>query len=86
MLLALGHGAGFVLRHPVRTLGAYGLVALAALVTLGLLGWVAPGQGQAGPLAVLGTFLFGQVMLTVRLVERLTLYAAAVEIYRDALD
>ncbi len=85
MLLAALHGLRFVLRHPLRTFGAYATIAIAGLVALALYAQVAPGQGQASMTAVLIAFLIAQVFLAFRIAQRLTVYGVAVEIYRDSV-
>lgn len=84
MLLAAWRGLRFVLGHPLRTFGAYALVAVVGLALLALYALIAPGQAQASLAGVLWAFLVGQAFLALRIVQRLTAYAAAVEIYRDA--
>jgi hypothetical protein len=83
MLLAAFHGLRFVVRHPLRTFGAYALVAVAGLGLLYLYAQIAPGQDQTTLTGVVAAFLIAQAFLAVRLVQRLTTYGAAVEIYRD---
>lgn len=86
MLIAAWQAMRFVMKHPLRTFGAYALVAVGGLAALGVLAWLAPGQAQSGLLGVAWAFFFGQVMLAVRLLQRLTIYGTAVEIYRDIGD
>lgn len=82
MLLAAWHGLRFVLRHPRYTFGAYAGIALVTWAFLGLWALLAPGHGQQSLGAVGWAFLFGQLAVGVRLLERLSTYGAAVEIYR----
>lgn len=86
MVLAVGHGLRFVLAHPFRTFGAYGGIALLGFAILALYTMVAPGFSQGSNWGVLWTFLIGQAWVLARLVQRLTSYGAAMEIYRDIAD
>ena len=86
MILAAWNGFKFVVMHPLRTLGAYVTIALAGLAALFLYSHIAPGQGQAGLAGVLLAFVIAQAFLAIRLVQRLTTYGAAVEIYRTASE
>jgi hypothetical protein len=83
MLRTAWRALRFVARHPVRTLGAYVVVALGTLAALGLVALLAPGQGQASVPAVAWAFLCGQAMIVARVLGRLTAWGVAVEIYRD---
>lgn len=86
MLLAAWHGLKFVATHPWRTFGAYGAIAVAGFAALFAYAQIAPGQGQTTLTGVAVTFLIAQAFLALRLVQRLTTYGAAVEIYRGAAD
>jgi hypothetical protein len=84
MLAAAWRAARFVLSRPLLTFGAHGAIAGAGFLLLALYGIVAPGHAQAGLPGVLWAVLVGQAILVVRVVQRLTVSATALEIYRDA--
>lgn len=86
MVLAIWQGLRFVVAHPLRTFGAYATIAVAGLAALWGYSLVAPGQGQATLVGVLLTFAIAQAFLAVRVVQRLTTYGAAVELYRASSE
>jgi hypothetical protein len=86
MVLALWTGLRFTLAHPARAFGAYFLIFLGGMVLLGLYALVAPGQGQASLATVLWALLLGQLVVAARMVQKLTTYGAALEIYRGRGD
>lgn len=86
MILAAWRGFRFVVTHPLRTFGAYMTIALAGLAALWGYALLAPGQGQATMVGVLIAFVIAQTFLAVRVVQRLTTYGAAVELYRDTSE
>lgn len=81
-LAAAFSGLGFVLRHPLRTWGVDLLFAGAGLALLGGYHLVAPGVNQATAWAVFGAFALGQAYVLLRIVLRLGLLAAELEVYR----
>jgi hypothetical protein len=82
MLLAALRGAGFVVLHPLRTLGlCFAWLVVGALV-LTVYAFVAPGASVATPATVAIAFAIGQAFLMSRLLIRLSLLAGETELYR----
>jgi len=82
MFFAAWRGIGFVLRHPVQTLGLYLVVAIASLLLLLVYGAVAPGAQASTALAISIGFAIGQAFLMARLFLRLSLLAGEMELFR----
>jgi hypothetical protein len=83
MLKAAWRAMRFVVAHPVRTVGAHALIAAAGFALLALYGLVAPGQGQSGLGGVFLAFAVAQLVFAARIVQRLTVSATALEIWRE---
>ncbi len=83
MLAAAWHATRFVATHPLRTFGAYASIAAIGFLLLAFYSLVSPGHSQAGSLGVVWVFLLSQAFLAVRIVQRLTVCATTVEIYRS---
>ena len=81
MIFAAMHGIGFVVSHPLRTLGLYGAMALVGLAVVAFYGWVGPGVGQDSRLEVIFAFAVGQLFLIARLVVRLSIYGGLMALY-----
>jgi hypothetical protein len=82
VLLAALRGFGFVVGHPLRTLGL--VLAWVAVGALGLAiyAFVAPGAAVSTPTTVTLGFVIGQLFLMARLLVRLSLLAGEVQLYR----
>jgi hypothetical protein len=85
MLATAWHAARFVLSRPLVTFGAHAAITGAGFLVVALYGLVAPDHAQAGLPGALWALLIGQAILAVRVVQRLTVSATALEIYRDAV-
>lgn len=70
-ILAAWAAGGFVLRHPVKTVGLYAVVGSVGILLLLVYGLVAPGALQQTDWAVLFGFLIGQIYIVVRIWNRL---------------
>lgn len=81
MVFAAVRGAGFVLSHPLRTLGLYGVMAATGLAIVALYGWIGPGAGQDTRFEVVFAFAVGQLFLIARLVLRLSAYGGLMALY-----
>jgi hypothetical protein len=82
MLLAALRGAGFVVLHPLKTLGlCYAWLVVGALA-LAVYVFVAPGAGVSTAETVTVAFAIGQAFLLSRLLMRLSLLAGQTELYR----
>jgi len=80
---AMLQGFGFVVKHPLHTLGLMGIFLIVSF--LGMMGYalLAPGaRGGTMGLIVL-TFFVGQVYLLFRMVVRLWLWGSEVALWRD---
>jgi hypothetical protein len=82
MLLAALRGAGFVLRHPLRTCGLFYGMVLIGLLLLALWAWIGPGIAQSTWSGVVLAFAVGQLYLLARLTLRVALLGAEVDLYR----
>lgn len=82
-LASAARGLRFVFHHPLQTFGVYfGLTAAGALLlALGLL--LAPGTGQSTLLSIVFVFVLGQVYLIARLVFRVTVLGAQMNLFRE---
>ena len=74
-------GLGFVVRHPLRTLGLFAAFAVAGLLLLWLYGAVAPTAGPAGWIGVVAAFVLGQLALATRLGLRLATLGGETALY-----
>lgn len=84
MLGALVAGARFVVRHPGRTLGLYGLNAALFVVIILAYAVVAPGAAGAGFAAWLA-FAIGQAYVAARLFVKLQFYASQTALFQASL-
>ncbi|MFQ5876899.1 MAG: hypothetical protein ACE5JH_04285 [Acidobacteriota bacterium] len=82
MLRACLRGLGFVLAHPLRTLGIYYGLALVSAALLLLYALLAPGAGPSSAAGVALAFLAGQLFLLARLAVRLTLLAGQTVLFQ----
>jgi hypothetical protein len=80
-LWALLRGLRFVLRRPLRTFGLVVGFALLLALVFTVYGFVAPGAGQATPLAIVGAFLVSQLFLVAKLFLKLGLLGSQVALY-----
>ena len=83
MLLAAMRGIGFVLSHPVATLGLYLMMTLVSLVVLLLYSVLSPGIGQAVNLSVLIAFGVSQLFLIAKMGIRVSLLSGQLALYRE---
>jgi hypothetical protein len=81
--LAAVTGLGFVISHPLRTLGLY--LAFGALSGALSVLWilVAPGAGQSTVAAIAVALVVGQLFLVLRLYVRLSLLAGQAALFRS---
>jgi hypothetical protein len=80
-LLAAVRGVGFVLSHPIKTMGLYYGLGAVGVLLLALYAWIAPGANQSTVTGVALAFLVGQAFLIVKLMLRLTFYASQMMLY-----
>ncbi len=83
MLLAALRGIGFVMSHPLATLGIHFLMLAVSGLLLGVYWLAAPGIGQVSGVAVLVAFLVGQAFLMLRMGTRVASFAAQVAYFRS---
>jgi len=84
MIGAFGAAAGFIRRHPGRTLGLYTANALLFLVVIAAWSFVAPGAGRGGWSMWIG-FAAGQAYLLVRLALKLQFMASQTSLFQRSL-
>jgi hypothetical protein len=82
MFFAACRGIGFVLTHPIRTVGLYLIVALVSLLLLLFYGAIAPGSQASTALTIWAGFAVGQAFLLTRLFLRLSLLAGELALFR----
>ena len=82
MFVATVRGMGFVLAHPLRTVGLYLIVALVSIALLLLYGTIAPGAEASTALTIWAGFAIGQAFLLARLFLRLSLLAGEMALFR----
>lgn len=81
-LLAVFSALAFCLRHLLRTVGQYALVALAGVVLLGLWYAVDSAWGTTGYKTQIVTLLLAQSLMLARITLRLGLAAGQIALYR----
>jgi len=74
-------GLGFVVRHPLRTLGLFAVFAVVGLALLWLYGAVAPTAGPGTWAGVVLAFVLGQIALGTRLGLRLATLGGETALY-----
>ena len=82
MLLAALRGAGFVVLHPLKTLGLCFAWLVVGTFALAVYIFLAPGAGVSTPATVAIAFAIGQAFLMSRLLMRLSLLAGQTELYK----
>jgi len=81
VILAAVKAFGFVLTHPVKTVGLYFGLGAVGVVMLAIYAWIAPGANQSTFTGVVFAFCVGQAFLISKLMLRLTFYASQMELY-----
>lgn len=84
-LRALGAAARLVVARPLTTVGLYGVTGLLGLVAMAVYVAVVPIAGDASGLAVVGTFLLGQILVVGRVALRALFLAGEVTVAARAL-
>lgn len=74
-------GLGFVVRHPVKTLGLFAAFTVVGLLLLWLYGVIAPTAGPGSWAGVAAAFALGQIALATRLGLRLAVLGGETALY-----
>jgi hypothetical protein len=81
-IFAALRGIGFVIAHPVKTLGLYYAIGLITFALVAAYTATAPGATQSSTLGIAVAFLFGQFYLVLRLFLRVSLLGAQMSLYQ----